>query len=107
VSIVATQNTEDIEVIVRMLYYCTEPRLASQIKSYCEIDSIQFNKFAGHCMSRGLLRKFVSNDGQFSYVVTDRGKETLTTAQHVMKALQIETVIPDATKLSESSEPLS
>jgi hypothetical protein len=76
-----------------MLYYCSQPRLVSQIKSYCEIDNIQFNKFVDHCMSRGLLRKFASNDGLFSYVVTDHGMETLVTAQEVMRALEIKTSI--------------
>ncbi len=88
-SVAATQNREDAEILVRMLYYCSEPRLASQIKSYCGIDSVQFNKFAEHCVNRGLLRKFVDEDGLFSYVVTDHGGKTLVTAQEVMKALQI------------------
>jgi hypothetical protein len=94
VSVQAAQNREDAEVLVRMLYYCSEPRLASQIKSYCEIDSIQFNKFADHCINRGLLRKFVSDEGLFSYVVTDHGRRTLVTAQEVMKALQIRVEMP-------------
>ncbi|MDH2901626.1 MAG: hypothetical protein PXY39_11715 [archaeon] len=94
-SILDTQNKEDTEILVRMLYYCSEPRLASQIKSYCEIDGIQFNKFTDHCITRGLLRKFFSQDGLFSYVVTDHGKETLATAQEVMKALEIKVAIPE------------
>ena len=94
-SILATQNKEDVEVLVRMLYYCSEPRLASQIRSYCEIDGIRFNKFTDHCIDRGLLRKFFSQEGLFSYVVTDHGKDTLATAQEVMKALEIKGAIPE------------
>ncbi len=95
-SILAVEKREDAEIIVRMLYYCSEPRLLSQIKSYCEIDSVQFNKFAEHCMNRGLLKKFLSRDGEFSYVVTDKGRRTLTTAQEVLTALEIQVGIPDS-----------
>lgn len=82
---------EDADIIVRMLYYCSEPRIESQIKSYAEIDSIQFDGFANHCIRRGLLRKFISRDradaGEIYYVVTDEGRKTLVTAQEIMKAL--------------------
>jgi hypothetical protein len=77
--------------------------LVSQIKSYCEIDNLQFNKFADHCIKRGLLRKFVSNDGLFSYVVTDRGRETLVTAQDVMKALGIKIEVPDTSGMGSAN----
>lgn len=89
---------EDADVIVRMLYYCSEPRIESQIKSYCEIDSVQFDKFANHCIRRGLLRKFLSSkegeEGVFDYVVTDEGRKTLVTAQQIMKALGLSTPEP-------------
>jgi predicted transcriptional regulator len=90
------QNREDAEILVRMLYYCSEPRLPSQIKSCCDIDSVQFNKFAQHCISRGLLGKFLSTYGEFSYVVTDHGRRTLGTAQEVLAALGIKISVPDA-----------
>ena len=83
-------NREDSEVIVRMLYYCSEPRIDSQIKSYCEINQLQFDKFAQHCMRKGLLKMFLNTDGEFCYVVTDAGKRTLVTAQEIMKALAID-----------------
>jgi predicted transcriptional regulator len=82
---------EDADVIVRMLYYCSEPKIESQIKSYCEIDSVQFEKFANHCFRHALLRKYISRDaadeGELYYVVTDEGRKTLATAQQIMKAL--------------------
>ncbi len=82
---------EDADIIVRMLYYCSDPRIESQIKSYVEIDSIQFDRFANHCIRRGLLRKYISrdrsDDGEIYYVVTDEGRKTLVTAQEIMKAL--------------------
>ena len=82
---------EDADIIVRMLYYCSEPRIESQIKSYAEIDSVQFDKFSNHCIRKGLLRKFISRDrtdeGEIYYVVTDVGRRTLVTAQEIMKAL--------------------
>jgi hypothetical protein len=103
VSILASQKRE-VENIVRMLYFCSEPRLDSQIKSYCEIDSVQFNKFAEQCISRGLLRKFVSDDGLFGYVLTKRGTEALIGAQEVMKALGIKQEIPDNTTFENQSK---
>ncbi len=61
--------------------------LPSQIKSYCEIDSVQFKKFAENCINRGLLRKSLAEYKEFSYVVTNHGKKTLTTAQEILAKL--------------------
>ncbi len=104
-SILSVQKREDADILVRMLYYCSEPRLPSQIKSYCEIDSIQFNKFAEHCTNRGLLRKYLSEDGEFSYVVTSHGRNTLATAQEVLVALGLKIGVPDAKASSSLTTP--
>jgi ethanolamine ammonia-lyase small subunit len=72
-----------------MLYFCTEPRLPSQIMSYCDIDGVQFKRFFDHCVKRNLLKVVVSDLGLFALVVTERGRKTLTTAEEIIKALGI------------------
>ncbi len=88
-AVLTLEKREDAEILVRMLYYCSEPRLPSQIKSYCEIDGAQFKKYAEHCIKQGLLRKVPSDYQEFSYAVTDYGKNTLASAEQVLSALGI------------------
>jgi len=80
----------DSDVIIRMLWYCEEPKLPSQIMHYCRIDGIKYRKFTGHCIRRGLLKAISSEMGLFSMVTTDRGREVLETADKIMSALGLE-----------------
>lgn len=84
------EERSDSDVIIRMLYYCTEPRTLSQIMSYCGIDGVQFSKYLKHCMKRGLLKMEVDEEGSPEYVVTQHGGEVLGTAAEIMGALGIE-----------------
>jgi len=80
----------DSDIIIRMLWYCEEPKLPSQIMYYCKIDGVQYRRFTGHCIKRGLLRAVSSEMGLFSMVTTDRGREVLETADKIMAALGLE-----------------
>ena len=73
-----------------MLYYCTEPRLPSQIMSFCDVDRDQFRKMAEHCIKKNLLKVVNAEMGMLGYVLTPRGRETLTTAQQIMKELGVD-----------------
>lgn len=83
-------DMSDSDVIVRMLWYCEEPKLPSQIMNYCRIDGVKYRRFTGHCIRRGLLRAVSSEMGLFSMVTTDRGREVLETADKIMFALGLE-----------------
>ncbi|HKW04530.1 MAG TPA: winged helix-turn-helix domain-containing protein [Nitrososphaerales archaeon] len=80
----------DSDTIIRMLYYCTEPRTLPQIMSYCGIDASRFKKFMQHCMKRDLLKMVVDEEASMEYVVTKHGAEVLATAAEIMGALGIE-----------------
>jgi hypothetical protein len=80
----------DSDIVIRMLWYCEEARLPSQIMSYCHIDGIQYRRFTGHCIKRGLLRAISSDMGLFAMVTTDRGREVLETADKIMSTLGLE-----------------
>ncbi len=80
----------DSDIIIRMLWYCEEPKLPAQIMNYCGIDGIKYRRFTGHCMKRGLLRAISSEMGLFAMVTTDRGREVLETADKIMSALGLE-----------------
>lgn len=84
------EERSDSDVIIRMLYYCTEPRALPQIMSYCTIDGVQFKKYLEHCMKRNLLKMEVDGDGSTEYVVTQHGAEVLGTAAEIMGALGME-----------------
>jgi len=77
----------DSDTIIRMLWYCEEPKLPAQIMNYCHIDGLKYRRFTGHCIQRGLLRAISSEMGLFSMVTTDRGQEVLETADKIMSAL--------------------
>lgn len=81
------KEMSDGDVIIRMLYYCEEPRLPSQIMSYCKIDGVKFRRFSGHCIRRGLLKIVSSELGLFALVTTQRGREVLSTADSIMAEL--------------------
>ncbi len=84
------EQKSDSDVIIRMLYYCTEPRHQTQIMSYCEIDAAQFKKYVQHCMKRNLVKIEVDEEGSDEYVVTEHGAEVLGTAAEIMGVLGIE-----------------
>ena len=72
-----------------MLYYCAdEPRLESQIRAYSELDRAKFVKFVIHCIKRGMLKVVMTEDQQH-FVLTERGKQVLTTAKNIMQTLGI------------------
>jgi predicted transcriptional regulator len=80
----------DSDIIVRMLYFCEEAKLPSQIMNYCRIDGIKFRKFTGHCIKRGLLRAIASEMGLFAMQTTDRGRQVLETVDSIMAGLGLE-----------------
>ena len=84
------EQRSDSDVIIRMLYYCTEPRGQPQIMSYCEIDGAQFKKYVQHCMKKDLLKLEVDDEGSLEYVVTEHGAEVLGTAAEIMGVLGID-----------------
>ncbi|MGI0080770.1 MAG: winged helix-turn-helix domain-containing protein [Nitrososphaerales archaeon] len=83
------EKRSDSDTIVRMLYYCTEPRSQAQIMSYCGIDGVRFKKFFQHCVKRGLLKMEIDDEAE-EYVVTPHGGEVLATATEIIGALGIE-----------------
>jgi len=80
----------DPDIIIRMLYFCEEPKLPSQIMNYCMIDGIKFRKFSGHCLKRGLLKVIASDQGLLAMQITQRGRDVLATADSIMSELGIE-----------------
>ncbi|MDA4130566.1 MAG: hypothetical protein OK457_07325 [Thaumarchaeota archaeon] len=80
----------DSDIIVRMLYFCEEPKLPSQIMTYCRIDGIKFRRFTGHCIRRGLMRAIASEMGLFAMQTTDRGREVLEKVDSIMAGLGLE-----------------
>jgi hypothetical protein len=72
-----------------MLYFCTEPRYPAQIMSYCWIDRSRFLKLSDHCIRRKLLKPVELDVSILGLVITDHGKETLTTAREIMRELGI------------------
>jgi hypothetical protein len=80
----------DSDIIIRMLWFCEEPKLPSQIMNYCHIDGIQFRRFTGHSIKRGLLKAVASELGLFAMETTNRGREVLETADKIMSALGLE-----------------
>ncbi len=70
-----------------MLYFCEEPKLQAQIMHYCKIDGIRFRRFCEHCMRRGILKGVRTDYGLQAYIITDRGKEVLATAEDIIRAL--------------------
>jgi len=85
-----SDERSETDIIIRMLYYCTEPRLPSQIMSFCDIDRDQFTRMSEHCIKKNLLKVVNAEMGMFGYVLTPRGRETLATAQLIMKELGVE-----------------
>jgi hypothetical protein len=80
----------DSDIIIRMLWYCEEPKLPAQITNYCKIDGVKYKRFTGHCIRRGLMRAISSEMGLFSMMTTDRGREVLETADKIMSSLGLE-----------------
>ena len=82
----------DSDIIARMLYYCEEPRLPSQIMSYCKIDRGLFTKFSGHCLKRGLLavRPASEHTDLFALVTTAHGRKVLSTADSILSHLGLD-----------------
>ena len=80
----------DSDIIIRMLWFCEEAKLPAQIMNYCNIDGIQFRRFTGHCIKRGLLRAVATEEGLFAMETTGRGREVLETADKIMSALGLE-----------------
>ena len=80
----------DSDIIVRMLYFCEEPKLPAQIMNYCRIDGIKFRKFTGHCIRRGLMRAIASEMGLFAMETTDRGRHVLETVDSIMAGLGLD-----------------
>jgi len=80
----------DSDIIIRMLWYCEEPKLPSQIMNYCHIDGTKYRQFTGHCIRRGMLRAISSEMGLFAMLTTDRGREVLETADKILSALGLE-----------------
>ncbi len=83
------RSLSDADIVIRMLYYCEEPRLPAQIMSYCWIDRSQFLRFSDHCIRRKLLKPISMEDDLLGLVITEHGRETLATAQEIMEALGI------------------
>jgi len=80
----------DADLLIRMLYFCSdEPKVMSQIISYCSTDRRQMLRFSTHCFARGLLKVAPSDDGLLHLVTTEHGKEVFATAQNVMRGLGI------------------
>jgi hypothetical protein len=84
------RELSDADVIVRMLYFCTEPRYPAQVMSYCWIDRSRFLKLSDHCIRRKLLKPIEMDVGLLGLVITEHGKETLSTAKEIMKELGID-----------------
>jgi hypothetical protein len=80
----------DSDIVIRMLWFCEERRLPSQVMNYCHIDGVQFRRFSGHCIKRGLLRTVSSEQGLFAMLTTARGREVLETADHIMSTLGLD-----------------
>ena len=80
----------DSDIIIRMLWYCEEPKLPAQIMNYCHIDGIQYRRFTGHAIKRNLMKAISSEMGLFSMVTTDHGREVLETADKIMSSLGLE-----------------
>ena len=85
-----SEERSDSDTIVRMLYYCAEPRSAAQVMSYCSIDRVRFEKYLKHCRKRDLLKMEIDDEGSQEYVVTQHGGEVLATATQIMAELGIE-----------------
>lgn len=79
----------DADVVVRMLYFCEEPRLRSQIMSHCRIDALRFKRFSEHCIKRGILKLASIDYGLEAFVITDRGKGVLATTREIIGILGI------------------
>jgi hypothetical protein len=79
----------DSDIIIRMLYFCEEPKLPAQIMNYLKIDGVKFRKFSGHCVKRGLLKVIASEQGLLEMQITQRGRVVLATADSIMMELGI------------------
>jgi hypothetical protein len=84
------RELSDADVIIRMLYFCTEPRYPAQVMSYCWIDRARFLKLSDHCIRRKLLKPIAMDVGLIGLVITEHGKETLATAKEIMRELGID-----------------
>ncbi len=80
----------DSDLIIRMLYFCEERKLPSQIMNYCKIDGIKFRRFTGHCIRRGLMKAIAAEMGLFSMETTDRGRQVLETVDSIMAGLGLD-----------------
>lgn len=79
----------ETNIILRMLYFCEEPKGTSQIMSYCGIDRSHAKKYSQHCIGRGTLKMSHADYGLEVMVTTERGKEVLATAENIVRELGI------------------
>lgn len=86
----SVDQLSDSDLLVRMLYFCDQPRTKSQIMSYCSMDGIKLKRFADHCISKKLLREMHTNPYEVTFILTQQGRETLSTAIDLMRELQID-----------------
>jgi predicted transcriptional regulator len=86
----SVDQLSDPDLLVRMLYFCDQPRTRSQIMSYCSMDGVKLKRFTDHCISKNLLKEIYTGSNGVMYTLTQHGKETLFTAIDLMRELQID-----------------